>query len=79
MRTMPSRTPASTPLKRVLQSEGRKQSWLAEQVGIDQPTLSRIVNGLHCDEGTRQKISAALGREVCDLWPTADADELEAA
>lgn len=62
-------TEPSTPLKRVLLEEGRKQSWLAEKVGVDQPTLSRIVRGLHCDAETRTKIADALGREVQELWP----------
>ena len=62
----------TTPLKRVLLAEGRKQSWLAEKVGVDQPTLSRIVNGLHADASTRQRIADALNRDVAELWPELD-------
>jgi transcriptional regulator with XRE-family HTH domain len=60
---------SGTPLKRILLEEGRKQSWLAEKVGIDQPTLSRIVNGLHCDAATCERIALALGRDVAELFP----------
>ncbi len=58
-----------TPLKRVIFSEGFKQSWLAEQIGVDQPAMSRIVNGLHCNDATRAAIAQALQRNVEDLWP----------
>lgn len=58
-----------TPLKRVLRDEGRKQSWLAEKVGIDQATLSRIVNGLHAEASVQAKIAEALRRPVADLFP----------
>ncbi len=70
---------APTPLKRLLRDEGRKQSWLAERVGIAQPALSRIVNGLHCDRETREAIAAALGRPVVDVFPESPGDEAEAA
>lgn len=66
-----------TPLQRIIREEGRKQSWLAEKVGIDQASLSRIVNGLHADEATRTAIADALGRQVDELWP--DAGEQVAA
>lgn len=68
VRTMPS----VTPLKRVLLDEGRKQSWLAQRVGIDEATLSRIVNGLHCPIELREAIASALRRPVADLWPVDD-------
>ena len=66
--------PRMTPLKRILFDEGRKQSWLASQAGLDQATLSRIVNGLHCDDPTRAKIAAALGRSVGEVFPEDAAD-----
>lgn len=59
-----------TPLKRILQAEGRRQSWLARQVGKDQSEVSRIVNrGLIPDSGTKKAIAEALDREVAELWP----------
>lgn len=67
-----------TPLKAVLEEEGRKQSWLSERTGIPQPRLSQIVNGhWNADEPTRAAIAAALGRHVDELWP--DADQAAAA
>lgn len=68
-----------TPLKRLLVAEGRKQSWLAEKIGIDQATLSRIVNGLHCDPSTREAIAKALCRSVDELWPASIPADREAA
>lgn len=64
-----SRTTPTTPLGRILREEGRKQSWLAERVGIDPAQLSRIVNGLHAPEATRRAIADTLGRNVDELWP----------
>lgn len=63
-----------TPLKRVLQSEGRRQTWLASQIGMDPPTLSRIVTGrLVPTDAERLAIAKALGREVEELWPDSKA------
>lgn len=59
-----------TPLRAVLEEEGRRQSWLAAKVGKDPADMSRIVNGLIPDEATREAIAAALGRQVDELWPT---------
>lgn len=65
--------PPCTPLKSILLAEGRKQSWLAERVGIDQATLSRIVNrGLHCDHATQARIAEVLGRPIADCFPDDD-------
>lgn len=58
-----------TPLARILREEGRKQSWLAERIGVDPAQLSRIVNGLHAPEATQRAIADVLGREIGELWP----------
>jgi hypothetical protein len=60
-----------TPLKAILLAEGRSQTWLSKATGIDRPTVCRIANGLHTTEGNREKIAAALGREVSDVFDTA--------
>ncbi len=57
-----------TPLGRILREEGRRQSWLAERVGVDQATMSRYVHGLHVPDDKRAAIAEALGREISELW-----------
>lgn len=58
-----------TPLKRILVEEGRKQNWLAERVGIDEPRLSQIVGGKRdASEDMQEKIAAALGRKVSEVF-----------
>jgi DNA-binding XRE family transcriptional regulator len=58
-----------TALQRILREDGRRQDWLAEQVGISQSRLSLIVNGLHCPEPLKEKIAAALRREISEVFP----------
>lgn len=61
----------NTPLKRTLDEQGRRQTWLAEQVGVDARQVWGWVHGLHVPaEPTRQRIACALGRHPEDLWPT---------
>ncbi len=60
---------AKTRLGEILEAEGRKQSWLAEQIGIDTGTLSRYVNGLHVPQDRREAIAEALGRDVANVFP----------
>lgn len=69
---MHSITRLETPLRRVLQDQGRRQNWLAEQVGCDPSDMSNYVRGLHVPEETRRvAIAAALGRHPDELWPPA--------
>lgn len=65
-----------TPLKLAIVASGRTQREIAEQVGLDEWKLSRIVNGLHCDDATQRKIAAALGLTVSSLF---DSPETERA
>lgn len=59
-----------SPLKRVLQAEGRLQTWLAAEVGIDPADLNRIVNrGLIPNEKTRLAIAKTLCRDPWEFWP----------
>jgi len=59
-----------TPLKIAVARSGRRQGEIAEAVGLSESQFSRIVNGLHASEATRQQIAGELGRTVDDLWPT---------
>jgi hypothetical protein len=68
---------APTPLRIAIAADGRTQREIAALVDIDETRFSRIVNGMHCDDGTRADIAKALGREKSELWPVDD--EAEAA
>lgn len=58
-----------TPLKRAIFDSGRTQKDVATELGIDEGHFSRIVNGLHAPDATRQAIADALDVEVSELWP----------
>ena len=58
-----------TPLKRAIFDSGRTQRGIAAEAGLDEAMLSRIVNGLHASEATREAIARVLGREIGELWP----------
>lgn len=63
-------TPPTTRLGGALDERGRgSQRWLAEQIGINEATVSRYVHGLHVPDAKRRAIAEALGRDVGDLWP----------
>lgn len=61
----------ATPLRVALAQAGMTQTELAEAAGVERTRLSRIVNGLHCDEPTQAAIAAALHRDVADIFPAA--------
>jgi transcriptional regulator with XRE-family HTH domain len=58
-----------TPLKLAIIASGREQREIAMEAGLSESHLSRIVNGLHTDEVTREAIAAALGCPLAVLWP----------
>ncbi len=58
-----------TALKLAIVASGRAQRDLALELGLHESQLSRIVNGLQTDAGTRYAIADALGREHDELWP----------
>jgi transcriptional regulator with XRE-family HTH domain len=58
-----------TPLKLAIVASGRPQRDLAIELGLHESQLSRIVNGLETDAGTRYAIADALGRDHDELWP----------
>lgn len=64
-------TPApTTRLGQILREEGRRQSWLADQVGVHESLVSRWVHGLQVPEAMQGPIAEALGREVADVFPS---------
>lgn len=52
-----------------MEEEGRRQIWLARRVGKDPSEISRIVNGLHPSDDTKEAIAEVLGKQIEDLWP----------
>jgi transcriptional regulator with XRE-family HTH domain len=70
-----------TQLGRVMDEEGRRQSWLAKRVGVHESEISRIVNrGLVPSDRVKHRIADALGQPVDALFPApAPARDAEAA
>jgi transcriptional regulator with XRE-family HTH domain len=52
-----------TPLKLAIVRSGLSQKDIAADVGLDPAQLSRIVNGLHCDDATANHIADVLRRK----------------
>jgi transcriptional regulator with XRE-family HTH domain len=62
-----------TPLKRILDEEGRRQSWLAQRLGKDGSTVWNWVHGITMpDAETQQAVADLLGRPREQLWPDED-------
>ncbi|WP_368780753.1 helix-turn-helix transcriptional regulator [Alicyclobacillus fastidiosus] len=60
-------------LRHILDKNGIKQNWLAEQAGVNVNTLNKIVNGKALPNlRTAQKIARALNTSIDDLWPLED-------
>lgn len=54
-----------TPLKRILEAEGRSQTWLARTIGVKRQQVWMWVNGIHVPvEPTREAIADALCRHA---------------
>ena len=56
-------------LEEILDKQGRKKSWLAEQVGVEPNTISRIIKGAEPKLTNAYKIAEVLGVSVYDIWP----------
>lgn len=64
---------ANTPLKRILEDEGRTQSWLARRLGVQRQSVGIWVHGIYRPQPeTQAAIAALLGRSVEELWPASD-------
>lgn len=65
----------NTPLKQALDADGRRQTWLAEQLGVERRQVWGWVHGLHePGDETKAAIALALHRSVEELWPTTTTD-----
>jgi DNA-binding XRE family transcriptional regulator len=62
-------TLTETPLRRILREEGRKQSWLAAQIGVNKTQMSNWSRGLYCPPDKQVAIAKALGRKVNEVFP----------
>lgn len=67
---MPNEATFPTVLARILAEDGRRQDWLAGQIGVHASRVSRWVNGEGYAPGpvNRKKIAAALGRNETDVF-----------
>lgn len=63
-----------TPLKLVLEADGRRQNWLAERLDVDSRQVWGWVHGIHEPaDATKQRIADLVGRPVAELFPGAGA------
>lgn len=70
---MPARL--ETPLKRILEDEGRSQAWLARRLAVTRQQVWMWTNGIHAPEhATRERIADILGRTTDELWPDEPAE-----
>jgi transcriptional regulator with XRE-family HTH domain len=69
-----------TKLRVAIAESGITQGEVARRAGLSEVAMSRIVNGHRSpDDPTRQQIAAALGQQVCDLWPDTPSDVAQEA
>lgn len=53
-----------------MDEEGRRQTWLAQRVGMDAADINRAINrGMILDPAKKQAIADVLDRKVEELWP----------
>ncbi len=68
----------ATGLSEVLVSEGRKARWLAEQLGVSESHLSRVVNRERKTTGLlAKKVADILNRPLFLLFELTEESELE--
>lgn len=66
-----------TPLKRIMDEEGRRYSWLADELGVSRSRVREWLKGWHKPvQPRREEIARVLGRTVDELWPP---DQLDRA
>lgn len=59
--------PKPTPLKRAIFDSGMRQKDIAARAGIDEATMSRIVNGLHTSDANWRKLAKTLGKTADEI------------
>lgn len=64
------RARVDTPLRQEMRRQGRRNKWLAEQVGSDETQVSRWMSGLHEPvRETQERIATALGVDIATVFP----------
>jgi len=58
-----------SPLRRAIAASGRTQRDIARALEIPEGKLSQIVNGLHVDEATQERIASELRQSREALFP----------
>jgi hypothetical protein len=58
-----------TPIRLALLQDDRSQKWLADQVGVTESVMSRVVNGLIPDDQLVDDVCRVLGRAESVLFP----------
>lgn len=59
-----------TPLKLALEEDGRRQTWLADRLGVDPRQVWGWVHGIHIPSvATQEAIAELLSRDAEALWP----------
>jgi DNA-binding transcriptional regulator YdaS (Cro superfamily) len=63
---------SSTRLKHILDTEGRRQTWLADQLGVGRSIMCQWCSGhKKVPQHRRAQIAKALGRNESDVFPDA--------
>lgn len=67
----------ATNLKAVLDEQGRRQDWLAEQIGVSESFMSRVIRG-HCVimRDRAERAAVALGVPFFVLFELRDGSEI---
>jgi DNA-binding XRE family transcriptional regulator len=56
-------------LEEILKEQGRKITWLANQVGVHRTTITRIISGAPPQIDLAYKIAKELNKSVFEIWP----------
>lgn len=75
---MATSTAEETPLSRILRTQGRMKTWLAEELNVPRVRITRLCAGtarMHADEAV--EISKLLGCAIEDLLPASPAASSE--
>jgi len=61
---------AGIKIKRNLEDAGYSQTQIARDLGVTQPTVSRVIFGRDVSDRIRRAIAAAIGIDIKRIWPS---------